>query len=269
MAETLYPTGYGFKFVTLDELFRIHHVDKMHPEYARRLRAWIFDQRGNIGIGGSWRPDGTQPDKPGFAPEGKSFHQYQQFASGLIKFAAVDLVARNGSNVHRSPNWNEVPNQDSNWSKKCGLHANVNNEPWHLQAIEIDGYDRWVNKGRPDPVPNYPISDIGELEMKIVNPPQRIYDSRTTGKLNAGQTVSVKAPAAAAVFVNVTVTEAADKGHVIAWDGLVGRPQVSNLNYNSGDTICNTSWVPVSPNGTFTVYTKSACHIIVDLQATA
>jgi hypothetical protein len=152
---TLYPTGYGTRLVTLDELFRSHHLDRMHPEFARRLRRWLESQNGRIGIGGSWRATGTQPDKPGFAPEGKSFHQDQRFASGLVAFCAVDLVAVEPGKAHRSPRWSEVPESGSAGARVWGLHCNVRSEPWHMQPIEVGGYATWVRNGRPDPVAGY------------------------------------------------------------------------------------------------------------------
>ena len=157
--STRYPTGYGSRLVDLDTLLAMHHVDKMHPEYARRLRPWLIAKGGHIGIGGSWRPTGEQPNKPGFAPEGKSFHQYQQFKSGLTKFCAVDLVARNGNERHRSPNWSEVPARGSAESRAYGLHCNISSEPWHLQPVEINGWNTWRLLGRRDPKAGYPLPD--------------------------------------------------------------------------------------------------------------
>jgi len=146
----LFPSGYGTSMVTIDELFKKHHEGKMHPEYARRLRAWLIAQDGRVGIGGSWRA--SQPPKPGFAPEGKSFHQSQQFASGRIAFCAVDLVHVVPGKKHRAPSWDEVPRKGSQEAKRWGLHCNVTkpSEPWHIQPIEIDGYGSWVRGGRKD-----------------------------------------------------------------------------------------------------------------------
>lgn len=155
----LYPHGYGTRMVPIDELFTRSQVDKMHPEYARRLRAWIIAQRGRIGIGGAWRPAGGQPDKPGFAPEGRSFHQTQRFRSGIEAFCAVDLVAVNHGRVHRSPTWDEVPRKGSTEAKQWGLHCNVKGEPWHMQPIEIDGYLTWTLRLRPEPAGNYPLPE--------------------------------------------------------------------------------------------------------------
>jgi peptidoglycan hydrolase-like protein with peptidoglycan-binding domain len=146
----LFPSGYGTSMVTVDELFKRHHEAKMHPEYARRLRAWLIANEGRIGIGGSWRA--SQPAKPGFAPEGKSFHQSQQFASGRVAFCAVDLVHVVPGKKHRAPTWDEVPRKGSQEAKRWALHCNVTrpSEPWHIQPIEIDGYASWVRGGRKD-----------------------------------------------------------------------------------------------------------------------
>lgn len=154
--STLYPSGYTTTMANIDELFRRHHVDKMHPEFARRLRAWLISHNGKMGIGGSWRA--TQPAKPGFAPEGKSFHQSQPFPSGSW-FAAVDLVHVNPGKVHRSPTWAEVPKKGTTATKEYGLHCNVTGEPWHIQPIEIDGWGSW-NRKKVDPVAGYPILNV-------------------------------------------------------------------------------------------------------------
>lgn len=155
----LYPIGYGTRLVDLETLFSQSHVEKMHPEYARRLRTWIVSKNGHIGIGGSWRATGAQPDKPGFAPEGRSFHQYQLFRSGMTRFCAVDLVARNGDQRHRSPNWSEVPAKNSAEAKRWGVHCNISSEPWHMQPTEIGGWNTWRLLGRRDPKADYPLPE--------------------------------------------------------------------------------------------------------------
>lgn len=130
-----------------------HH----HPEYVRRLVAWLDAQGGLVGVGGGWRPDGTQPDLPGFAPEGRSFHQNQRYSDGFIGAAAVDLVCRNGTKVHRSPTWAEVPRQGGVAARTWGVHCNIDSEPWHMQPVEIDGWQSWTNAGSPAPVAGYPL----------------------------------------------------------------------------------------------------------------
>jgi hypothetical protein len=160
------PYGYGDTWWTLGELeewLLEHH----HPEYVRRLVAWLDHKNGVIGVGGGWRADGSQPGDPGFAPEGKSFHQNQRYDDGFIGACAVDIVKANpaGGN-HIGVAWSDVPQQESADAATWGIHANVNAGPtpeaWHIQPVEIDGWDSWNDHGCPAPSPNYPLP--GEQE---------------------------------------------------------------------------------------------------------
>lgn len=150
------PWGYGTAYKRLDDVRAVLLVH-YHPEYIRRLLAWLTSKGGAVGIGGTWRAGGAQPDKPGFAPEGKSFHQDQAYNDGFVGACAVDLVASNGTLVHRSPRWSEVPSQGSQTAVRWGVHCNISTEPWHMQPVEIDGWLMWWNAGRPAPVIGYPI----------------------------------------------------------------------------------------------------------------
>lgn len=163
------PFGYGTGHVTLGELrdwLLVHH----HPEYVRRLLAWLTHKGGFIGVGGGYRE--VQPTKDGFAPEGKSFHQNQTFADGFVGAAAVDLVVVNGSNAHRAPRWSDVPAQGSTEARTWGVHCNVPGEPWHMQPIEIDGWQSWKDAGSPAPVAGYPLPG----ESSQTSPPQPIVN---------------------------------------------------------------------------------------------
>ena len=161
MSETLYPIFYGSRLVTFDVL-EATFAPHMHPEAWRRHANFIRHQGGKFGIGGGYRPAGTQPGKPGFAKEGKSFHQDQQFPSGIF-YAALDYVVVNPGFVHRAPLWNEVPIQGQQLAFDYGIHMNVGSpgqpgsESWHGQPVELDGWQSWVNAGRPDIRMNYPI----------------------------------------------------------------------------------------------------------------
>ena len=155
MAEVLYPIGYGTSRVTMAELQR-RHAGGMEPEYARRLFAWLKSQNGKFGIGGGWRPNPSQVSQA--SREGKSFHQTQTYADGTKWYAAVDLVVWvGGGKVHRAPSRTEAIWQGTAESKRIGLHCNIDSETWHMQAIEMDGWQSWVNGGRKRPMPGYPI----------------------------------------------------------------------------------------------------------------
>ncbi len=184
MPDTLYPDGYGTRLVTMAEL-RAHHEPHMHPEYARRLFPWIESQGGLIGIGGGFRKTGEQPDKPGFAPEGQSFHQPQQWPDAPGCYAAVDLVARNPGKIHRSPTWAEVPNRGNADTVAWGLHCNVYpSEAWHMQPIEISGWKSWVAKGRPSLRADYPLPGAAQpLPPVQPAPPQEEDDDMNTARI--------------------------------------------------------------------------------------
>jgi len=158
----LYPDGYGDNLLPLTQV-DVRHGSRMHEEFRRRLFAWLESMDGLIGIGGGWRATGAQPDRQGFAPEGKSFHQDQQFRSGVTAYCAVDLVARNPGQDHRAPTWGE-----SSTAPKFGLHTFIKGEPWHLQPIEIRGWQNWVTAGRPDPKAGFPLPVGGSLMGEFV-----------------------------------------------------------------------------------------------------
>jgi len=143
---TLYPNGYGTRLVTLEQMVATHGA-KMHPEFARRFFAWIVTQGGKVGVGGGWRS--VQPVGPTFAPAGQTFHIDQRFASGFVGYAAVDLVHVQPGQVHRAPTWAESAS-----APEFGLHTFIKApkpEPWHMQCIEMRGWQTWVTAGRPDP----------------------------------------------------------------------------------------------------------------------
>jgi hypothetical protein len=157
--DTLYPIYYGTRLVTFDELRNVFEPH-MHPEAAIRGFNFILHHGGKFGIGGGRRT--SQPDAPGFAPAGKSFHQDQQFPSGLF-YVAWDMVVVNPGYPHRAPLRDEVPTQYSQPAIDYGMHMNVGTpgtkgfEPWHMQPIELDGYDVWVRHGCQDLRYGYPI----------------------------------------------------------------------------------------------------------------
>lgn len=162
MSKVLYPFGYGTRLVNL-ETIKDYLRFRMHPEAFRRAINFIEHQGGKFGPGGARRESGAQPNKPGFAAEGKSFHQDQKFPSGLY-YTAIDWVVVNPGYKHRTPTWEEVPKQGSLAAIHYGYHMNVGApgekgaESWHGQPIELDGWQTWVNAGRPDLQYDYPLA---------------------------------------------------------------------------------------------------------------
>lgn len=108
-----------------------------------------------------------------------------------------------------------------------------------------------------------------DVDMRIINPPVRAYDSRKQqGRYKAGETRRIHVGRNNAVFVNLTAVDAQGWGFLTAWgDGPM--PDVSNVNYNVGMTIANSAWVPVAPDGCINVFSHAATDVLVDVQAVA
>jgi hypothetical protein len=70
---------------------------------------------------------------------------------------------------------------------------------------------------------------------------------------------------AAAVVLNVTVTEAQAAGFVTVYPCGAARPTASNLNYVAGSTIANEVIVKVGDGGQVCLFTQSATHLVVDV----
>jgi predicted esterase len=70
---------------------------------------------------------------------------------------------------------------------------------------------------------------------------------------------------AAAVALNVTVTEAAGSGYATVYPCGSPTPNASNLNFVVGQTIPNAAIVKVGDNGSVCVYVSQPAHVIVDV----
>ncbi|MCU1504347.1 MAG: hypothetical protein JWM12_3701 [Ilumatobacteraceae bacterium] len=116
--------------------------------------------------------------------------------------------------------------------------------------------------------------------------PQRILDTRpaalfgTTvdgesagiGRRAAGQVTVLQVagragvPAGAtAVALNLTVDQAAAPGFVAAFPCGGDRPDVSNVNYETGATVANAAIVRVAPDGTVCLFTYSPTELVADV----
>jgi hypothetical protein len=188
----------------------------LHPEFHRRLFAWIESMDGLIGCGQTYRA--VQPSKPGFAPPGMSFHEKQRFASGLNVVSAVDLVARawpgNPNQAHRSPTWEE-----SGTAPNYGVYTFVKGEPWHMQCVEMRGYQTWVNAGRPDPGP----FTLPNTPPPIIPSPSREVDMYVIEVVRAGWPTPVD------LVVAADGTRWNANGHTSALDQAAGVPRVARV----------------------------------------
>ncbi len=102
----------------------------------------------------------------------------------------------------------------------------------------------------------------------IAESPRRLIDTRLTSIVPPSGTLSVAVPAgAAAVAVNLTVTQATGSGFFTAYPTGSARPLASNLNIERvGQTVANLVIVPVgAATSSIDVYSAAGGHIIVDL----
>ena len=113
--------------------------------------------------------------------------------------------------------------------------------------------------------------------------PARVLDTRPAGSTfdNQGQRAGLPAdgsvtevqitgragvPAsAAAVVLNVTVTEAQSEGFVTVFPCGTARPNSSNLNYVTGSTVPNNVIAKIGAGGKVCLYVSNATHLLVDV----
>lgn len=256
------PFGYSNaekKLYDLTTWLLVHY----HPEYIRRLVNWLDAQDGAIGVGGGWRAGGAQPDKQGFAEEGRSFHQNQNFNDGFTGAAAVDLVARAtplaismGHNNHRSPRWSEVPAQGSADATKWGVHCNVGtpnqigSEPWHMQPVippnGLDGWQTWRNLGRPSPARNYPIPNQDEPTPPDPTPdPPDEDDDMAAAKVYIGRSNSGPHKGMILKSLGLVICSPVSEGAERGLDNLIRNGLLVAINPQTGEPLTSLDDAPL------------------------
>jgi hypothetical protein len=106
--------------------------------------------------------------------------------------------------------------------------------------------------------------------------PTRLFDSRTTSAVSAQQAVSVPvlgrggvpATAVGAVVVNVTATGPTYLGHLRVYPAGTALPNVSNLNFQSGDTVANLAVVAPGSDGAISIFNgarSGTVNVVVDV----
>lgn len=142
---------------------------------------------------------------------------------------------------------------------------------WGATRCPGDGVYHQIETGTFEPVstpptPPAPPTPGPEFDMRLINPPQRVFDSRSQGgRLRDGETRRVSVGQTGPVFVNLTVVDPSGAGWLAAWgDGPL--PSVSNVNYTHGVTIANSAWVPTL-NGQIQLYVSASADVLVDIQA--
>src|SRR5207342_981320 len=93
--------------------------------------------------------------------------------------------------------------------------------------------------------------------------PDRKLDTRNTGRAT---TIPVAAPPGAeAAAATLTVTGGASAGFLTAYPCSGTPPNVSNVNWEAGETVAGAVFVPIAADGTFCVFTSTPTDVIVDI----
>lgn len=143
---------------------------------------------------------------------------------------------------------------------------------WAATRCPGDGISNQIDAADFEPrntpnEPQQPAPNLGRnLDVRMVNPPIRMYDSRQTQPHTPSSTKRIRITDSDAAFVNITVVNPSRDGYITVW-GTGPMPNVSNVNYQRVN-ICCTAWVPLD-NGFLNLFTSQECHILVDLQAVA
>ncbi len=109
--------------------------------------------------------------------------------------------------------------------------------------------------------------------------PTRMLDTRDNGAtLAPGSAVRVPVhgsapgtssptvpPTASAVAVSITVASAPNAGFWTVWPGGGAMPLASTVNVRAGDTVANTTIVPVGADGSISVFSQAGGDVVVDI----
>lgn len=129
------PQGMGVLY-TWEELLTKRTVYNLHPEVQRRFHAMILTAYNlgiPLGIGTGWRIQ-PNPPPPGFAKPGNSWHESCPVSPNSATALAIDTVP----NV----SWPWMEEHARNFGFRT--FRAVNNEPWHIQPIEISASRKYA-----------------------------------------------------------------------------------------------------------------------------
>ncbi|MGO4584782.1 carboxypeptidase-like regulatory domain-containing protein [Arthrobacter sp. 2RAF6] len=168
-------------------------------------------------------------------------------SAGFLTAYASGRAKPNASNVNFGPG-QTVPNLAVVPLGPDGKVTIANTSPGTAQVIaDVAGYF----------LPGMPL-DAG-ASGNIT--PTRFLDTRTSsGPVKAGGTISFQAAGingvpenAAGVWVNLTVTEPTSFGYLSGYASRSARPNASNVNYGTGQTVPNLSYLPIGRDGKVTI----------------
>jgi len=130
--------------LTVEELLTRTTVNRLHPEFRRRLLALMAhaaSQGVPLGVGTGWRVQ-PNPPPPGFAAPGNSNHESFPAGSGTATAVAADMVP--------SSAWDWMDRNALRFGLRTFKKPGVSNpgytgiaEAWHVQPSEIPNARSW------------------------------------------------------------------------------------------------------------------------------
>jgi hypothetical protein len=186
--------------------------------------------------------------------------------------AALDRVAAERPGTFFTWDWPTVMYAMGNYERDhTHLTATGYRQRSQLMADEITADLAFGTRVGGDAALPSPTGAPSEL---VTFEPVRVIDTRVDppGRVPAGTAIEIdvgdEVPAGTtAVAAYVSATEAGGNGFVTAYECGAGRPEASSANYVAGGTRGAVAITPISPAGTFCLYTYADAHLLVDLQA--
>ncbi|MEP6940876.1 MAG: hypothetical protein ABI846_14010, partial [Rudaea sp.] len=99
----------------------------------------------------------------------------------------------------------------------------------------------------------------GQFQAIGALPANAIFNLTVTGR------GGVPANATGAVVLNITVTQPAAGGFLVAWPSSATRPATSNINFASGQTIANLAIVKIGTGGDISLFNNASTDVVVDV----
>ena len=181
--------------------------------------------------------------------------------------ALVEVAARR-LNLHIF-DWASIVAQHPDWLVSDHVHSTPTG--YQQKAMLVSDATNVLMQANAVPATFAATSASGAKAGLVPVDPVRVLDTRVTGgSLGAGAVrqvdVSGAVPAGAtAAAVNLTVDQPAADGYLTAWDCNGPPPNVSALNYETGQPRGAATVVALSPARTFCVFSFAATALVVDV----
>jgi hypothetical protein len=184
--------------------------------------------------------------------------------------AALVEVAARRLNLHLF-DWASLVAQHPEWMAPDRVHSTATG--YRQKSLLLTDATKALLQANRRPATYAATAATGAKAGLVPVDPVRVLDTRAAGgNLGAGAVkvvdVSAAVPAGAtAAAVNLTVDQPAADGYLTAWDCSGSPPNVSSLNYDSGQPRGAATVVALSAARSFCVYSYAATAVVVDVNA--